>query len=255
MKVIILKSLTGVFFFVMLLMNYLANALPLNQRNTGEISDMYPSYFTPSGFTFSIWGVIYILLSILLVKILITPNSVFFIEYPEKLIYLFIASSILNALWLVAWHYDYMIISSVVMILLFGALIWIAFYIPSLDTLTKTAFSIYAGWISIALIANITITLIKLNIPLFQNNEVVWYIIIMVVGVVIGVTTLVVFKNFPYYLVFIWAYFGIFMKHLNQSGYHLGRNYILFNGTLLATLMLSGIVLFILNNYKFFEVS
>lgn len=253
MKVLILKSLTGVFFFVMLLMNYLANALPLNQRNTGEISDMYPAYFTPSGFTFSIWGVIYILLSVVLIKILITPNSVFFNAYPEKLMYLFILSSILNALWLVAWHYDYMIISSVVMILLFGVLIWMAFFIPNLDGLTKAAFSIYAGWISIALIANITITLIKLNIPLFQNNEVIWYIIIMVVGVVIGITTLVITKNFPYYLVFIWAYFGIFMKHFNQSGYHLSGNYTLFNTVLLLTLVLSGVVLFILGNYKFFN--
>ena len=253
MKILILKSLTGIIFFVMLLMNYLANALPLNQRNTGEISDLYPSYFTPSGFTFSIWGVIYILLSIVLVKILITPTSVFFNEYPEKLIYLFIASSVLNALWLVAWHYDHMIISSIVMILLFVVLIWVAFYIPGLDGLTKTAFSIYAGWISIALIANITITLIKLNIPVFQNYEVIWYIIIMVIGAVIGVTSLIVFKNFPYYLIYIWAYFGIFIKHFNQSGYHLGRNYNLFNITLLLILILCGVIIFILGNYKFFE--
>jgi hypothetical protein len=147
-----------------------------------------------------------------------------------------------------------MIISSVVMILLFGALIWMAFYMLNLDGLTKTAFSIYAGWISIALIANITITLVKLNIPQFQNNEIIWYVLIMVIGVLIGITTVVITKNFPYYLVFIWAYFGIFMKHLNQSGYHLGKNYVLFNGTLLATLVLSGIVLFILNNYKLFQV-
>jgi len=145
-----------------------------------------------------------------------------------------------------------MIISNVVMILLFGVLIWMAFYIPNLDTLTKTAFSIYAGWIRIALIANITITLIKLNIPLFQNNEVISYIIIKVVGVVIGITALVITKNFRYYLVSIWAYFGIFMKHFNQSGYHLSGSYIMFNIVLLLTLILSGAVLFILGNYKFF---
>ncbi|MCA9929302.1 MAG: hypothetical protein KC419_12510, partial [Anaerolineales bacterium] len=47
-------------FIVVLSVNVLSNALPLNGRTAGEISDALPSYFTPAGYTFSIWLLIYI---------------------------------------------------------------------------------------------------------------------------------------------------------------------------------------------------
>ena len=39
-----------------LTVNYLANALPINGKTTGELSDAYPNVFVPAGLTFSIWG-------------------------------------------------------------------------------------------------------------------------------------------------------------------------------------------------------
>ena len=42
--------------------NGLANALPNNGKNTGEISDSFDVYFVPAGYVFSIWGVIYLAL-------------------------------------------------------------------------------------------------------------------------------------------------------------------------------------------------
>ncbi|HNX79137.1 MAG TPA: hypothetical protein PKJ24_04610 [Prolixibacteraceae bacterium] len=57
-----IKFLNILFFAGMVVMNYLANALPLNGKNTGELSDAFPNLFVPAGITFSIWGVIYLLL-------------------------------------------------------------------------------------------------------------------------------------------------------------------------------------------------
>ena len=45
---------------VTLVVNILANALPLNGQNTGQISDRFNVYFVPAGYVFSIWGLIYI---------------------------------------------------------------------------------------------------------------------------------------------------------------------------------------------------
>jgi benzodiazapine receptor len=42
--------------------NVLANSLPINGMTTKQVSDLYPSMFTPEGFTFSICGVIYLAL-------------------------------------------------------------------------------------------------------------------------------------------------------------------------------------------------
>ncbi len=43
-----------------LVVNGLANALPLNGRTTGSISDGFQVLFVPAGYVFSIWGLIYI---------------------------------------------------------------------------------------------------------------------------------------------------------------------------------------------------
>lgn len=45
-----------------IVVNYLATTLPIGGMTTGELSDLYPNLFVPTGFTFSIWGVIYLLL-------------------------------------------------------------------------------------------------------------------------------------------------------------------------------------------------
>lgn len=51
-------------FIAVVIMNALANILPINGQTTGEISDRVPVLFTPAGYAFSIWSVIYILLAI-----------------------------------------------------------------------------------------------------------------------------------------------------------------------------------------------
>ncbi len=43
-----------------LLVNILANALPLNGQTTGEVSDQFEVYFVPAGYVFAIWGIIYL---------------------------------------------------------------------------------------------------------------------------------------------------------------------------------------------------
>ncbi|OIJ19056.1 hypothetical protein BKP45_14470 [Anaerobacillus alkalidiazotrophicus] len=45
-----------------ILINYLANALPFNNQTTSEIANRLNVLFTPAGYVFSIWGLIYLLL-------------------------------------------------------------------------------------------------------------------------------------------------------------------------------------------------
>lgn len=40
-----MKILNLLFFALMVLMNYLANALPINGKTTGQLSDFYPNLF------------------------------------------------------------------------------------------------------------------------------------------------------------------------------------------------------------------
>ena len=58
-----MKTLINWLLFIgVVTVNALANILPINGYNTGQISAFYPNYFVPAGFTFSIWGLIYLFL-------------------------------------------------------------------------------------------------------------------------------------------------------------------------------------------------
>lgn len=253
MKVIVYKLLMVLFFVCMIFVNYLANALPLNNRSTGAISADYPSYFTPAGFTFSIWGIIYLLLGAFIIKATLISGSDFFNEYPIIFLILFFITCITNILWLLLWHYDKILLSSIVMFIFLIALVWITFYLTDLNNLTRITFSIYTGWLSIAFIANITILLVKKGILIFQDNQVFWYIAIMILGVILGLFILAISRNVLYTLVYAWAYFGIFMKHFNQSGYHLTNNYNIFNGILLTLLIIGVSIAFYMNEFSLFK--
>ena len=81
-----LKVLSLVGFVQMILINSLANILPINNKTTGDISDQLQNLFTPEGSTFAIWGLIYFLLFIFIIRILIRPLN----KKVKELIKLFI---------------------------------------------------------------------------------------------------------------------------------------------------------------------
>lgn len=211
---IILKITSIVFYLFMIYMNYLANAKPLGGISTGEISDKYPTLFTPAGFTFSIWGIIYLLVGGFVISSILINN--YYETENTIVIYLFIVSTILNVLWLLCWHYDKIGLSVIVMIAFLIVLLTILQNILPTDQLGFITFSIYSGWISVALIANISILIVKYDISLFMNYQTFWFILILLISVGILVLMFIKKANYVYGLVFLWAYFGIFSKFLSK---------------------------------------
>lgn len=253
MKVFILKSLTLIFYLGVLLINYLANSLPLNNQTTGAISAKYPSYFTPSGFTFAIWGIIYLLLGVFVFQILLKPAAE--IENSFNLIILlFIISCILNISWLLSWHYDKILLSTMIMIIFLITLILLNKEINVSESIIKITFSTYLGWISVALIANITVFITKTESAFFLDNSILFYYIITFIGVVIVGLVLYFDRNIIYAIVFIWAYFGILLKHITKEGQYLTSNLgIWYTAFLLFILIGLTTYTFITNNYKLFN--
>ena len=107
-----IKYINLLLFSGMIVMNYLANALPLNNKTTGELSDSFPNLFVPAGLTFSIWGLIYFLLVIYCIVQFKASNQVVILNIS----WLFGISCILNALWIVFWHYEKLPLSLIVML-------------------------------------------------------------------------------------------------------------------------------------------
>jgi hypothetical protein len=88
-------------FLGVLVVNALANALPLNGITTGELSDLYPNLFVPAGITFSIWGVIYILLALFIVcqMVSVIKQTTQGYTFTERIGIFFFISCIANMGW------------------------------------------------------------------------------------------------------------------------------------------------------------
>ena len=207
-----------------IIINILANALPINDKTTGALSDQYPNLFVPTGLTFSIWGLIYILLAIFTIYQLrvIVRKDTQRSSFVEKIGPYFFVSSIANIGWIFAWHYEIVSLSLVLMFLILGCLIAIyvrldigkAASIKSEKYLVHLPFSIYLGWITIATIANVTALLVDLNWDRFGLGEQFWAVAVIAVGIAIALSVLFTRKDIFYCLVVDWALLGILIKRL-----------------------------------------
>lgn len=247
-----MKILVIVSFVLMVTVNALANILPINNITTGEVSDFYQNLFAPAGLTFSIWGLIYILLlgfSLYQTGLFNKEKSTFFENRLNLIRIIFIISSIFNALWIFAWHYDLIGVSLILMIGILISLILISLFINKEkrnQTQTKVdkifvniPFSIYFGWITVAMIANVTTWLVKIDWNGFGISEPTWMIIVVCVGLMISVATILKNMDPVYGLVIVWAYVGILIKHVSANGFN--EQY----PSIIATVMMSIAILII----------
>lgn len=244
MKYKITLIATALTYIAMVTVNALANILPINGRNTGEISDAYANLFAPIGFTFSIWGLIYLLLAAYSIYQLMKWSEE---GDKQKFIFrisgLFTLSSIANLVWIFAWHYDWIPLSLAMMLVILVLLIMINLEIKKKQLegkekwLIRLPFSVYFGWISVATIANVTTLLVYLNWSAFGISEVIWTDIVLVVGLIIAVTTILRQKDIAYGLVIIWAYIGILAKHLSDD--YFAGEYV----SIIVTLVISLLIL------------
>jgi hypothetical protein len=204
-----LKYLTLFLFLGMIVMNYLANSIPLNRKTTGELSDSFPNLFVPAGITFSIWGIIYLLLAAYCIVQLNTENHLI----VSKIGWFFAVSCVLNALWIVFWHYGKLPLSLIVMLGILVLLILVNIHIKALPIgIIKAAFGVYLGWICIATIANVTALLVHYKWTGMGISEEYWTIIMIAVGTIIASLSIYRMNNPFIGLSVIWAFGGIILK-------------------------------------------
>lgn len=211
-------------FIVTVVVNALANILPINGKTTGQLSDQYPNLFVPAGFTFAIWGVIYVLLGIFVIYNLVralkrnAANSF----TVERIGVLFFISCVANIGWIFAWHYEILPLSLGMMLILLGCLItiYLKLNIGKSDA-TKiekyvghVPFSVYLGWITVATIANVTALLVDMNWGALGLSNQFWAVAVIIVALVITLLILILRRDVFYSLVVDWALFGILMKRL-----------------------------------------
>jgi len=202
---------------VTIFVNYLSQALPLNGRTAGDISDSFPVRFTPAGYVFSIWSIIYIgLIAYAIYQALPSQRAnprLRAITWP------FILSCMANSTWIFAWHFGYYRIALLIIVTLAAslAILYARLYpwFPQVSTAerwtTHIPFRIYLGWATVATIANATITLYDLGwrgAPLTAES---WAAILLVIATLIGLFFALRLRDAAYTLVLVWAFVGIYV--------------------------------------------
>jgi len=203
-------------FILTILVNGLAGSTTiLGGKFTSEISDANPTLITPAGYVFSIWGIIYILLGFFVVFQALPGEEGK--AYNRSIGWLFVLSSILNIAWLFFWQFEYLGLSIVFMFLILASLISIYMRLDigksKVGFREKLAvhvpFSTYLGWITIASIANVAVTLVSFKWDGFGISPETWATLIIIVALLISLLVLATRKDIAYGLVIIWALTGI----------------------------------------------
>lgn len=203
---------------VTLTVNGLANALPLNGLNTGEISDSFDIYFVPAGYVFSIWGLIYLLLITFAVYQALPAQR----HNPRlaRVGWWVVVANLANAAWIFCWHFLLFPLSLVVMLVLLVSLLFIyrglrtnsEAVLPAERWFVQLPFSVYLGWISVATIANFSDVLDYLNWGRFGLPEEAWMVILLAIVAVLAWAMSLDQRDAAYLAVLLWALVGIGIK-------------------------------------------
>ena len=202
-----------------LVVNVLANALPLNGLNTGQISDRFNVYFVPAGYVFSIWGLIYLgLIAFAIFQSLPSQRKNPRLRATDWWISL---GGLANSVWIFFWHYEQFPLTLIVMLVLLGTLIVTYLRlgigrttVPAAETwFARLPFSIYLGWITVATVANVTSLLDYLNWNGFGIAPEIWMGIVLAAVLVIAALMNFTRRDIAYTAVILWALAGISVKH------------------------------------------
>jgi len=220
----ILRYANIVAFILTVIVNGLAGSTTLiGGQDTAAVSDKYPTFVTPAGYVFSIWGIIYLLLGVFVVYSALPKQKSS--DFVSRIGWLFVLSSILNIAWLFVWQYEILAASAAIIVAFLISLIAIYLRLNIGKERVKLAeklavhlpFSVYLGWLSIATVANISLTLVASGWDGFGIAPEVWVILIVAVVLVLTMLMLGVRKDIAYALVVVWALVGISVNQTNAN--------------------------------------
>jgi len=181
-------------------------------KTNAELSDLNPTYITPDGVTFSVWGVIYLLDLNLVLRVATGKMQV------GKTCNLLSLAFFLNALWLLVFAREWYVTSLIVMTSYF--LVLAAAYSegnatsPGFNSLCSAAVSTNLAWVSVATCLNFFITAARFGAaagPLPQPAGTPSVAIVIAVAITSVAVRVVSTKgDWPFAATCAWALFGIF---------------------------------------------
>ncbi|WP_370390720.1 tryptophan-rich sensory protein [uncultured Winogradskyella sp.] len=223
-KVLPLINLISV--ILVISVNYCSQVLRFNDTTIGEMSNNYSNLFTPANYAFSIWGLIF--LSLFALGIFQVNSALFrqkHLDFMVKSGYWFAIANLLNGLWVIAFVYDYIGMSLVLMCGILFSLIKII--INTNMESHKTALPViifcwwpiclYTGWIAVATIANVATFLVKIGWNGGFLTPVQWTLIMVAATVAINIFMIMARKMREFAAVGVWALIALYVRHAQDN--------------------------------------
>ncbi len=207
---------------LVIIVNYYSQTIQINNNTIGSLSNEYENLFTPAGYAFAIWGLIFLSL---LVYVFFQINRAFFSEKDSDFISKagpwFIIANVANAAWVVVWLFEYTGISVILMFVMLFSLMKIVLNTNmerwdaplKIIAFTWWPICLYAGWITVATIANISAYLSKIGWDGLIFNKIQWTIIMILVAGVINILMIYKRNMREFAVVGVWALFAIYVRH------------------------------------------
>lgn len=210
---------------IVVAINYISQAVKLNNTTIGELSGKYENLFTPASFAFAIWGLIFLgLLTFALFQVKRAFFSTKESPFIKQIGYWFAIANILNASWVFAFVYEYTGLSVLIMVGILYALIKIVLKTNmerwdapiEIIAFVWWPICIYSGWIAVATIANISAFLIKIGWQGAPFTEEIWTLAMIIVAC--GINLLIIWKRNmrEFAAVGIWALIAIYFRHMDE---------------------------------------
>ncbi|MEI8199750.1 MAG: hypothetical protein WCG21_06795 [Eubacteriales bacterium] len=254
-----LRILNTIFFVLMVAVNIIAEWLPLNNITTAQVSAKHDTLMTPPGFTFIIWGVIYLGLFLFVLY----QNGVFLKrgegENPDivhAVSIFFIISSAGNIAWVIAWHYDYIVLCFVLIFAIWGSLLLA--YIRLQKEIknrrerffVQVPFSIYLAWISIAMAPNL-LAMLKSSTGFLGLTELQWTMAAVICLALFTEYNLFMFRDIAFALTAGWAFGGIFYRYVQDIGTpNLQTDMMVLLSAVMGVLLMSLLIVGWMQHYK-----
>ena len=216
----------------LLLVSYLSNYLPIQGNTAGEVASKYQSLFNPADFTYTIWIIIFTFLVAHMIFLLNgskNPNG-FSAMVTSRIGITFLISCVANAAWVIAWHFEHLITTVILLSLLLLSLIDINLRINKIGRepiekrkyfiwLVKVPFGLYLGWICITIINNISIYLVANGWEGFSLSEGTWTIVLIIFSGFLGLLLLSRLQSYAAAIAIAWGLSGLLYTYWSSSSF------------------------------------
>jgi translocator protein len=210
-----LRWLNLVAFVLVIAMNWASSNLQINGNTVASVSDGIPSLFTPAGYVFAIWGIIYLALGAFVIYGVSKKQADN--QLIDRIGPWFVINSLLNMVWLVSWLMEWWLVSLVIIALMLVTLVIVYLRLNAFreDVSGKDfwfvlfPFSIYLAWISVATIANTSIIFVANGITSLGVSGTFWTVVMIVVATLVSNLMIILRRDWFFPLVVIWAVIGI----------------------------------------------